>query len=204
MGIHNESQDTSVSSRSDVMVETGPVELTRRQWREAEASLRHNEIQTVDLDSVSVVKLVAEVVSEADAAIAEPVASVTAPQPLSNTASTPVEHVAPTSRKSSRRAQEALQTAAQRPAPTRSAPPRGIAASTKRSHRRRRATARLLSVTAMLFVAAMAVATSVPANALLSAQDVENLNVAQAKDVGTPVQSGQSIEASGSDRKSVV
>jgi len=49
----------------------------------------------------------------------------------------------------------------------------------------------------MVFVAAIAVATSVPANALLSAQDVEARNGAAAQDVVTTVQDGQSVEASG-------
>ncbi len=227
MGHHNESQDTFVSARSDVTVQTGPVELTRRQMRAAEAALLHSEMPTVDLDPVSVFKLVAEVVSEADAAIADvplrreriraiaetpsvglvptPVASVDplvvslpTPQPLSGSAAAPVEHVAPTSRKSSRRAQNTAHTTAHHLAPARSAPPRGIAASARKPHWRRRAAARFLTVTAMLFVAAIAVATSVPANALLSAQDVENMNVAQGKDVVTQAQDGQSIEASGS------
>ncbi len=244
MGNHIESQDTSVSERSDVMVETGPVEITRRQLREAEAALRQSEMTTVDLDPVSVSKLVAEVVSVADAAIADrverqlqqlrdsgapvsvavavPVAAAaelplplplrrerirnvvetpltsSVDAPLSDFAAAPAEHVAPTSRKSSRQSQKTVRSAQQGPTPPRSAPPRGMSASTKKPHWRRRATARFLTVTAMVFVAAMAVATSVPANALLSAQDVENLKVAQGKDVVTQAQDGQSIEASGS------
>jgi murein DD-endopeptidase MepM/ murein hydrolase activator NlpD len=58
-------------------------------------------------------------------------------------------------------------------------------------------TARFLSMTAMVFVAAIAVATSVPANALLSAQDVEDRNGAAAQNLVTAQQNGQSVEASG-------
>lgn len=49
----------------------------------------------------------------------------------------------------------------------------------------------------MVFVAAIAVATSVPANALLTSQDVETLNGIHKQDVVTLLASGQSVDASG-------
>lgn len=71
------------------------------------------------------------------------------------------------------------------------------AARTEVTNKRRPSMARLLSMTAMIFVAAIVVAMSVPANALLSAQDLNALNERQSQDVVTTPRNGQSIEASG-------
>lgn len=79
----------------------------------------------------------------------------------------------------------------------RTAPPRGISVNAKSPQRRRRLAPRFLTATAMVFVAAIAVATSVPANALLSAKGVDALNGTQGQDVVTLLRDGQSLEASG-------
>jgi murein DD-endopeptidase MepM/ murein hydrolase activator NlpD len=92
--------------------------------------------------------------------------------------------------------------AAPAPAPSPSPASRGTATSAavmtagaqrKRSH----VSARLITVTAMAFVAAIAVATSVPANALLTSSDMETLNDQQQQDRVTLLASGQSVDVSG-------
>ena len=260
MGRHTESQDAVSIASSDVAPINGSNVLSRRELRELDTPARGLEMESVQLDSVSVSNLVAEIVAKADAAIAQRIdreiqemtraaatptltrtptlapTLATPPAPLvrdrvRSVAATPsnddegtaestslpnaavpgAEIVAPpippsfatplltqpaTSLQGSRQSREP-RAGAPRPAPPRTAPPRGIAASVTRPHSRRRNTARFLSVTAMVFVAAMAVATSVPANALLTPQDVEALNGAASKDVVATLQDGQSVEASG-------
>jgi len=124
-------------------------------------------------------------------------ASTTASAATTPTAGPSASPAEPVTRRSSRRAQAPKASAASLTTPPRSAPPRGISAYRAGSLKRRRTAARFLSMTAMVFIAAIAVATSVPANALLSAADVDALNGAQGQDVVSAAQGGQSVEASG-------
>lgn len=100
----------------------------------------------------------------------------------------------------------AAQTSADVAAPRSSAPrlsaPRSSAPRSSRplgkvARTKPRLSTRLFTVTAMVFVAAMAVATSVPANALLSAQVVEAPKTVHPQGPVNRLASGQSIEASG-------
>ena len=108
----------------------------------------------------------------------------------------PAAQEMPSSRSLSRQASGPSATAPTTATP-RTAPARGISANAKSPQRRRRLAPRFLTATAMVFVAAIAVATSVPANALLSAKDVESFNGTQGQDVVTLSRNGQSLEASG-------
>lgn len=177
MGSHEESTDAVASPLSAVKNFTGVVPLTRRQLRAAEAIA-----EVVALGNTAAPEIAARVVL--------PTEPVLAPRRQRDQlrATSVKEKTSRTRRKSSRRAQ-----APQGPA----APPRGVISSSSRPHRKHRGTARFLSVTAMVFVAAIAVATSVPANALLSAKQVDALNGVQAQGVAPVLRNGQTIEASG-------
>jgi murein DD-endopeptidase MepM/ murein hydrolase activator NlpD len=156
------------------------VPMTRRQLRATfEAGLEERPLLTPPVT--------------AEPALASTTASA-ATTPAAGPSASPAE---PVTRRSSRRAQAPKASAAPRTAPPRSAPPRGISADSAGSLKRRRTAARFLSMTAMVFIAAIAVATSVPANALLSASDVDALNGAQRQDVVSSAKEGQSVEVSG-------
>lgn len=173
-----------------------PSETLERHRLEQAAILNAPEAEAVN---VPVQSLVASPASVAPPAFVVSPAYILPPNAhLASMASMAQSTPAATSRKASRQAQ-APRPVAPRVAAPRTAPPRGIAASVTHPHSRRRMTARFLSMTAMVFVAAIAVATSVPANALLSAQDVENRNGAASQNLVIARQNGQSVEASGAN-----
>ncbi len=173
MGRHTESPDADASSLSDATsvhgtVPDAPVHLTRRELRQREAAN-------------------AAVVSDADV-LADDGEAVRVADAVTETAAP--SHTAIQQTSSPRKASV-------RTAPPRAAPPRGMSSARGPQRKKRHVTARLLTATAMVFVAAIAVATSVPANALLSTKDIQALSSTQAKGVVSTIQDGQSVDGTG-------
>ena len=169
MGRHTESQGVSPSAPSEVTEIAVPVALTRRQLREAATAA------------------LAPALTPALTRAAD-VTPMPTPRLLSR------ETIGSRALASRRVSDKAAGT---RTGAARTAPPRGLAARAEVPNRKRHGMARLLSMTAMVFVTAIAVATSVPANALLSAQDIDARNESQSQDIVSSQRNGQSIEASG-------
>ena len=218
MGSHEESTDAVASTLSGVRTLHAPVPMTRRETRAAEAMAQASS-ETAALGEASTAGSATVEAATPEIAIlvvptTEPVLAPrrqraqlratlpSAAEPLTSERATSSagaktkakispelkKKTSRTRRKSSRRAQ-----APQGPA----GPPRGVISHDTRPHRKHRRTTRFFSVTAMVFVAAIAVATSVPANALLTAKEVDALNGAQTVAVAPVLRNGQTIEASG-------
>ena len=218
MGSHEESTDAVASPLSDARTLNAPVPRTRRETRAAEA-MAQSSSETAALGEASTAGSATVEAATPEIAIlvvptTEPVLAPrrqraqlratlpSAAEPLTSERATSSagakakakispelkKKTSRTRRKSSRRAQ-----APQGPA----GPPRGVISHDTRPHRKHRRTTRFFSVTAMVFVAAIAVATSVPANALLTAKEVDALNGAQTVATAPVLRNGQTIEASG-------